>query len=164
MTTPLVRTRHATVSDVGAVVDLHARCSEATLRRRFHVPVTQITERLARQLVAPRDGWSVLAEQCGEVVGLACAGPLSPTLLEVGILVEDRHQSTGIGSRLLRDLAGDAHTRGYRALLCLAEPDNESVLPTVHRAGLEGAPAVVDGLLEVMVPLPARRRGLRRPA
>jgi L-amino acid N-acyltransferase YncA len=164
MTTSLVRTRHATPSDVDAVVALHARCSEETLHRRFHVPVSQVSERLARQLVAPRNGWSVLAEQCGQVVGLACAGPVSPAVLEVGILVEDRHQSTGIGSRMLRDLAGDAHARGYRSLLCLAEPDNPSVLPTVRRAGLEGAPALVDGLLEVVVPLPARRRGLRRPA
>ena len=164
MTTSLVRTRHATPSDVDDVVALHARCSEETLRRRFHVPLTRITRGLARQLVEPRDGWSVLAEQCGEVVGMACAGPMSPTLLEVGLLVEDRHQSTGIGSRMLRDLSRDAHARGYRSLLCLAEPDNESVLPTVRRAGLEGAPVVTDGLLEVVVPLPARRRGLRRPA
>ncbi len=164
MTTSLVRTRHASPHDVVAVVALHARCSEETLRRRFHVPVTQITERLAEQLVAPRHGWSLVAEHCGEVVGLACAGPVSPTVLEVGLLVEDRYQSTGIGSRMLRDLSRDAHARGYQSLLCLAEPDNESVLPTVRRAGLEGAPVVVDGLLEVVVPLPARRRGLRRPA
>jgi L-amino acid N-acyltransferase YncA len=164
MTTSLVRTRRATPDDVAAVVALHGRCSEETLHRRFHVPVTQVSERLARQLVAPRRGWSIVAEQCGEVVGLACAGPVSPTVLEVGLLVEDRHQSTGIGSRMLRDLARDAYARGYRSLLCLAEPDNESVLPTVRRAGLEGAPVVVDGLLEVVVALPARRRGLRRPA
>jgi L-amino acid N-acyltransferase YncA len=164
MTTSLVCTRLATPGDVDAVVALHARCSEETLHRRFHVPVSHVGERLARQLVSPRHGWSVLAEQCGQVVGLACAGPLSPTLLEVGLLVEDRHQSTGIGSRMLRDLSRDAHARGYRSLLCLAEPDNESVLPTVRRAGLEGTPAVVDGLLEVVVPLPARRRGLRLPA
>ena len=164
MTTSLVRTRHATADDVDGVVALHTRCSEETLRRRFHVPVTQITERLAEQLVAPRHGWSLVAEHCGEVVGLACAGPVSPTVLEVGLLVEDRYQSTGIGSRMLRDLSRDAHARGYQSLLCLAEPDNESVLPTVRRAGLESAPLVVDGLLQVVVPLPARRRGLRRPA
>ncbi len=164
MTISLVRTRYATLDDVEAVVALHARCSPDTLRRRFHAPVTSVPERLVRQLVAPRGGWSVLAEQCGGLVGLGCAGPLSPTRLEVGLLVEDAHQGTGVGSRMLRELAGDASARGYRDLVCLAEPDNDSVLPTVRRAGLEGVPSWVDGLLEVVVPLPARRRGLTRPA
>ncbi len=164
MTTSLVRTRYATAQDIDAVLGLHDRCSPETLRRRFHVPVTHLPERVARQLVAPPGGWSVLAEQCGEVVGLASAGRLSSTALEVGLLVEDRHQGTGVGSRMLRDLAHDAHARGYRSLVCLAETDNESVLPTVRRAGLEGVPSQVDGVLEVVVPLPARRRGLRRPA
>jgi len=38
------------------------------------------------------------------------------------------------------------------------------VLPTVRRAGLDGVTAVRDGLLEILVPLPVRRRGLLRPA
>ncbi|QWZ06457.1 GNAT family N-acetyltransferase [Nocardioides panacis] len=164
MTTSLVRTRYATPLDVAAVTDLHARCSPTTLRRRFHVPVTHVPERLVRQLVSPRNGWSVLAEQCGEVVGLASAGPLTADLLEVGLIVEDRHQGSGVGSRMLRDVARDAHERGYRRLVCLAEPDNDAVLPTVRRAGLEGVPEHVDGVVEVVVALPARRRGLRRPA
>lgn len=164
MTTSLVRTRYATSEDVDAVVALHGRCSADTLQRRFHVPVDRVHEGLARQLIAPQHGWSMLAEQGDRVVGLACAGPLSSTAIEVGLLVEDRQQGTGIGSRMLRDLASDAVTRGYRSIVCLAEPDNESVLPTVRRAGLEGVPSIADGVLEVVVPLPARRRGLRRPA
>jgi hypothetical protein len=34
------------------------------------------------------------------------------------------------------------------------EPDNESVLRTVRRAGLDGVPAYVDGVLEIEVVLP----------
>jgi L-amino acid N-acyltransferase YncA len=164
MTTALVRTRPATLDDVPAVVALHDRCSAETLRRRFHVPVSHVPPRLARRLVAPPHGWSVLAEQCGEVVGLASAGPLSRTTVEVGLLVEDLSQGTGVGSRMLRELAEEAAARGFRALVCLAEVDNESVLPTVRRAGLGGVPTHVDGLLEVVVALPGQPRGLRRPA
>ncbi len=164
MTTSLVRTRHGTLDDVEAVVALHTRCSPETLRRRFHVPLPAVSGRLARQLLAPPRGWSVLAEQCDELVGLGCAGPLSATRLEVGLLVEDACHGSGIGSRMLRELARDARVRGFRDLVCLAEPDNGSLLPTVRRAGLEGVPSWVDGLLEVVVPLPAGRRGLRRPA
>ena len=164
MTTALVRTRPATPDDVDAVVALHDRCSPETLRRRFHVPVPHVPPRLAHQLVAPPGGWSVLAERCGEVVGLACAGPLSRTSAEVGILVEDLSQGTGVGSRLLRELSQKASARGFRTLVCLTEPDNESVLRTVRRAGLEGVPALVDGVLEVVVRLPSRPSDLQRPA
>ena len=164
MTTALVRTRTASRDDVEPVVAMHARCSPRTLHRRFHVPMTDVPESLVRRLTEPPRGWSVVAEQCGEIVGLGCAGPLSPTELEVGLLVEDANQGTGVGSRLLRDLAHEARLRGYRTLLCLAEADNESVLPTVRRAGLDGVAAVRDGLLEIVVPLPARRHGLLRPA
>ena len=164
MTTALVRTRTATLDDVEAVVALHARCSPETLHRRFHVPVTEVHDRLARRLIAPPRGWSVVAEQCGQVVGLGCAGPLSRTELEVGLLVEDARQGSGVGSRMLRELAREGRLRGYRAIICLAESGNESVLPTVRRAGLDGVATLVDGLLEIVVPLPVRPRGLLRPA
>lgn len=164
MTTALVRTRTATLDDVEAVVALHARCSPETLHRRFHVPVTEVHDPLARRLIAPPRGWSVVAEQCGQVVGLGCAGPLSRTELEVGLLVEDARQGSGVGSRMLRELAREGRLRGYRAIICLAESGNESVLPTVRRAGLDGVATLVDGLLEIVVPLPVRPRGLLRPA
>ena len=164
MTTALVRTRTATLDDVEPVVAMHARCSPATLHRRFHVPVTQVHAGLVRRLIAPPRGWSVLAEQRGRVVGLGCAGPLSRTEVEVGLLVEDTHQGSGIGSRLMREVARESRLRGYRTLICLAESANESVLPTVRRAGLDGVATVVDGLLEIVVPLPVRPGTLIRPA
>jgi L-amino acid N-acyltransferase YncA len=158
MPTALVHTRPATLEDVDAVVALHDRCSAETLRRRFHIPVSRVAPRFAEELISPKDGWSVLAEQCGEVVGLASAGPLSPTCVEVGLLVEDLFQGSGAGSRMLRDLAEEASVRGFRSLVCLVEADNESVFPTVRRAGLDGALSLVDGLLEVVAPLPAEPR------
>ena len=154
MTTALVRTRTATLDDVEPVVALHARCSPATLHHRFHVPVPDVHDRLVRRLIAPPGGWSVLAEQRGQLVGLGCAGPLSRTELEVGLLVDDAHQGSGVGSRMLRELAREGRLRGYRAIICLAESDNASVLPTVRRAGLDGDATVVDGLLAIVVPLP----------
>jgi hypothetical protein len=50
------------------------------------------------------------------------------------------------------------------AIICLAESDNASVLPTVRRAGLDGDATVVDGLLEIVVPLAVWPEGyLARP-
>ena len=164
MTTSLVRTRHAVANDVPAVRALHERCSPDALHRRFHVPTTRVSPGFVEQLVLPRRGWSLVAEQCGEVVGHGCAGELTPSQVEVGLLVEDAQQGSGIGSRLLRDIAAEASARGYRSLVCLAQADNESVLPTIHRAGLRAASTLDDGLLEIVVPLPAVEQPLQRPA
>lgn len=164
MTTSLVRTREATADDVGAVHALYENCSPHTLEARFHVPVARVGERLVRALVTPRDGWSVLVEQHGEVIGHGCAGPLSPTRVEIGLLVDDAFQGTGVGSRLVRELAASAAARGYLSMVCYVAPDNESVLPTVRRAGLHGIVADVDGLLEIDVPLAAHEAQLQHPA
>ncbi len=164
MTTSLVRTRHATAHDVTALVAMHGRCSSDTLRRRFHTPVAQVSARLVEELVTPLDGWSVVAEQCDDLVGLACAGPLAPGVVEVGLLVEDAHQGTGIGARMTRELALEASLRGYSTLVCLTQPDNDSVERTVRRAGLDCATSRGDGVLEVVAALPVRAGRLRHPA
>lgn len=164
MTTSLVRTRHAALGDLTTVRELYDRCSPQTLERRFHAPLGRVPERVVRQLVEPRGGWSLLAMQGEEVIGHGCAGTVDPVTVEVGLLVDDAFQGTGVGTRLMRDLAGSAAERGYRSLLCVVEPDDEAVLRTVARAGLEGVPGLVDGLVEIHVALPAQREGLQQPA
>ncbi len=164
MTTALVRTRHASAEDVARVVALYARCSEHSLERRFHHPVGQVPEPMVRRLVEPAHGWSIVAEQGEEVIGHGCAAPISPSRVEVGLLVDDAFQGAGVGARLMRDLAGSAAERGYGALLCCVAPDNESVFATVRRAGLHGVAAYVDGVVEIDVPLTGLTSDLQRPA
>ena len=164
MTTTLVRTRLAVVHDLEQVLAMHRRCSPETLHRRFHVPMPSVPERIVRRLLSPGPGWSVLAVQREEVVGMACAGPLNPNELEVALLVEDAYQGTGVGTRLMRDIAVEARTRGYTGLVCTTQSDNDSVLRTVRRAGLEGVPTWADGVTEIAIPLAARASGLERPA
>jgi GNAT superfamily N-acetyltransferase len=164
MTTSLVRTRYAARDDTPAVLDLYERCSRETLRRRFHQPLARVPERLVRGLVEPPHGWSLLAEQGEAVVGHGCAAPLSATTVEVGLLVDDAVQGTGVGTRLVRDLAASAAARGFAGLVCSVEPDNEAVLRTVRRAGLDGTPAYVDGVVEIRVELPTTTAGWQQPA
>jgi len=164
MTTSLVRTRQACADDVAAVLELYGRCSPQTLELRFHVPVTTVPERLVRDLVQSPEGWSVVAEQAEEVIGHGCAGRLSASRVEIGLLVDDAFQGTGVGTRMLRDLATSAVERGYTTMMCSVAPDNASVLPTVRRAGLEGLTTYVDGVLEIEIPLEAGSAALRQPA
>ena len=81
-----------------------------------------------------------------------------------GVPVLFLHGGTGTGEFDWGAVADHLSRRGYRTIVCLAEPENESVLPTVRRAGLDGVATVADGLLEIVVPLPVRPRGLLRPA
>lgn len=164
MTTSLVRTRHASVDDVRRVLALYARSSALSLERRFHAPVPHVHEQVVRQLIEPAHGWSMVAEQGDEVIGHGCAAPVSRSRVEIGLLVDDAFQGTGVGARLMRDLADSAAERGYGAMLCSVAPDNEAVPATVRRAGLCGVPTYVDGVVEIDIPLTALTSDLQRPA
>jgi GNAT superfamily N-acetyltransferase len=146
-------TRPGTVHDLVQVTAMHRRCSGDSIYRRFHVPMPRVGARVLRSLLAPTDGWSMVAERDGTLVALACAAPVSPTDLEVGLLVEDAEQGQGIGARMLGEVATDAPVRGYRRLHCVTQTGNDRVLGTVRAAGLIARLSAYDGLLHVEVPL-----------
>lgn len=163
-----VALRHGDASDLARVAALHGRCTPDTLRRRFHTAVPVVPERLVRQTLLPDDGWSVVAELGPDLVGMACTGPLSCTDVEVGVLVEDAHQGRGIGTRLLRHVASEATSRGYRSLLCHLDLDNPAAERALARSGLVTTTEPWDGLRVVTVHLkpngagPSGRRGSPR--
>lgn len=164
MTTTLVRTREATADDLADVLTMFNGCSAATLESRFHVPVVHVPERVVRQLLVPPGGWSLLAQQGQEVVGHACAAPVTPAAVEIGLLVDDAVQGTGVGTRLVRELATTARERGFSSLTCSVAPDNDAVLATVRRAGLSGVSRYEDGVVEIEVPLGPPGHQLQVPA
>ena len=152
-----VTTRLASRPDAEEIEAMHARCSATSLYHRFHAPLPRVSARLVRQLVAPPGGWSLVAEHAGGVVGFACAGAVSSFEVEIGVLVEDRHQRRGIGTRLLHETAVEAARRGYLSLQLLTIPENDRLLGTVQAAGLLGHATWQDGLLCVAA-------SVRRPA
>lgn len=165
--------RRGALTDTDALVALHERCSAATLYRRFHAPVVRLTPRMARALLEPPGGASLLLTVDGDVVAAGMFSPdptgEEPTTAEAGLLVEDAWQRRGHGARLLRHLAEEAAGAGFETLSCLALPENDAVLRTVDRAGLRARTSYVDGVVQHRVPLGAltpgpgsrRRRGNR---
>ncbi|HEX6248238.1 MAG TPA: GNAT family N-acetyltransferase [Nocardioidaceae bacterium] len=171
--TPTLRAGGA--ADVRAVVAMHARCSAETVRRRYHAPVPHLSSRLARAVLDPPGGASLVLTVGYDVVALGTFAP-DPSeedgrTAELGVMVEDRWQRRGLGTRLLRALSVEAAGRGFEMLTCHVQPDNEAVMPTIRRSGLRVRATFADGLTQYRIPVGSlggtdagpRRRG-NRPA
>lgn len=158
--------RRARVEDTAAVVAMHARCSAETVLRRYHSPVSRVSPRLARALLQPADGLSLVLQVGDDIVGLGliASGPDGP---ELGIMIEDGWQKRGLGTRLLRVLVDEAAERGLATLSCLVQPDNDAVLRTIRRAELRARVSRADGLAVFRIPVrrdPAGPASRRHPA
>lgn len=147
-----VTLRPGRTDDVPALVAMHARCSAETVHRRYHAPVPHLSPRLARALLAPRRGLSMVATVGDEVVGVGILAFEDETA-DLGIMVEDRWQRKGHGTRLLRALAAAAAEQGVETMTCLVQPDNRAVLATVHRARLRAKVSFADGFSRYTVPI-----------
>lgn len=152
---PILRTGSA--EDTEALTAMHLRCSAQTLNRRYHAPVPHVTPRMARALLAPPAGASMLLTVGPDVIaaGMFCPDETAeePGQADLGLLVEDAWQRRGQGARLLRALAVEAANRGLETLVCMVQPDNEAVLRTIRRAGLRVRATYVDGLAKYRIPV-----------
>ena len=129
-----VSVRRAGTSDRAALGRMFDRCTPSTRYRRFHGPVKTIPERyLADALsggafhyalvawhdVTPWTGEAPVADASaspGVAVALASCRIVAEGAAELGILIEDGWQRTGLGTRLLSALVAHARHAGVRAL------------------------------------------------
>lgn len=158
-----VRMRPGSADDVAAVIAMHERCSPETVRRRYHVPVPRISPRLARALLVPAHGISVVGTAGDQIVAVGVIAADSECL-ELGLMVEDRWQHHGVGTRLLRCLTDRAREQGASRVVCVIQPDNTAVLTTIRRAGFRPLVTAVDGALHASIAISPdghsrRRRG-----
>ena len=132
-----VSVRRAGTSDREALGRMFDRCTPSTRYRRFHGPVKTIPERYLADalsggafhyaLVAwhdatPRTGEAPVADASaagaspGVAVALASCRIVAEGAAELGILIEDGWQRTGLGTRLLSALVAHARRAGVRVL------------------------------------------------
>ncbi len=120
---PLVRPVRA--GDHGAIADMASRCSDNTLRRRFHAPVAHLTlERVAQLLTGADAVGVVVAELDGSVVAVGTLHRDARGDGEMAVIVEDAWQSTGLGSRMTAALFDTARATGVPVIVAdvLREP------------------------------------------
>lgn len=146
MTRTRIRRLHRDeIAVVAAVLD---GLSPASRIRRFHAPVTRLSPSMSRALTDVDDHRHVafvaeVRERGRRVpVGIARYVREADDSAELAIAVVDRHQGTGIGTRLMRHLVRHAREHGVRELRGDLLADNEAVrrllakvLPAARFAG-----------------------------
>src|SRR5579862_2539845 len=101
-------------ADHGAVVAMLGRCSEPTLRRRFHGVIDDA--RYINRLIGSSSEVGYTAWIDGRCVGIASLHPSDQASAEMGVLVEDDWQRRGVGTALVAALATHARGRGLATL------------------------------------------------
>lgn len=107
-------------SDAAALVEMLARCSPETLRRRFHAGVEHLGSVQVSDLLRGSGALThVVADADGAIVGIASlhrhrAGRAAEP--EMAVLVEDGWQGFGVGHRLVGRLLSWARSRSIASV------------------------------------------------
>lgn len=119
--------------DLEAARALHRRCSAATLAGRYFGPPERAEDHLAH-LLAARHGHTLAARaRDGTPVALGHLLWDGEEEAEVALLVEDDWQRCGVGSALLRRLAGLATASGHLLLYAVTPPGAAGAAASVMR-------------------------------
>jgi GNAT superfamily N-acetyltransferase len=145
-----VRVADATSQDTDAVLAMLARCSRESLYHRFH----GFTDGVAytRALLGRPDDQTLLAWDRADCIGVATIGHDEHGSGHLGVLVEDRWQRQGLGTKLIGDLVDTARSCGLTRLHAEVLGEDEFILRILRRVG-ELTVAITVGTFSVDIDL-----------
>ncbi|TWG01629.1 acetyltransferase (GNAT) family protein [Streptomyces brevispora] len=149
-----ITVRRADRTDLEAARAMHDRCSEQTLRLRYHGPV-QDADRYLDHLLSPRFGRTLAVQTAsGRLVAL---GHLlwDGDETEVALLVEDDWQRRGIGSELLARLVALAVEADCESVYAVTQASNTGMVATMRALSLPLDYQIEDGTLVITARLDA---------
>src|SRR5687768_6747339 len=158
-----VRLRLTRPSDAVRVRDFLERLSPETRQRRFLSPMPHVSVAIVDHFTYydPRERLVIAATAPGiggeEIVGLGDVSFLSTGVAEIGLVVEEKHQSRGIGRLIAEAIASIAVSRGaarLKAEMLDSSPAVMKVLASIGRT----VTAFEDGRSVAYAELPARAR------
>lgn len=122
--------------DRSALVEMGARCSAETLRRRFHGPLGDAPASRVAELLqwGGRGTDHMVAVVDGAIVGIGSLHVGRGGDGEIAVLVEDAWQGTGVGRRLTAHLLRRGTERGVAAIVADVLREPSFVLEHLHRA------------------------------
>ncbi|MER7047496.1 GNAT family N-acetyltransferase [Streptomyces jumonjinensis] len=147
-----ITVRRADQRDVAAAKAMQERCSDRTLRQRYHGSSGD-AHRYLDHLLSPRFGRSLAAQtESGRLVAL---GHLlwDGDETELALIVEDSWQRRGIGSELLGRLIGLAREAGCGQVYAVTQSSNTGMVAAMRGLGLPLDYQVEGGVLVVTAQL-----------
>ena len=156
-----VRLRLTRPSDAPLVRDFLERLSPETRQRRFLSPMPRVTQAAVDHFTFfdPRErrviAASTLRDGCEKIIGLGDVSFVSTGIAEMGLVVEEEHQSQGIGGLVTEAIASLAVSRGathLKAEMLDSSPVVMKLLGSIGRT----VTAVEDGRAVAYAKLPAR--------
>lgn len=136
----MITVRALTEADRDLVRDFLAGLSMDTMYRRFF-SLPRVDDRLIDLVVHPSECCSeaLVALDGDAVVGLASYDrlPDEPAAADVAVVIGDRWQHHGVGTVLMRKLAGAAARSGITRFTATMLADNRPVVDFVHRTAPE---------------------------
>jgi RimJ/RimL family protein N-acetyltransferase len=133
-----IRALHA--EDAAQVQAFVRRLSPEARFKRFFAPINELTERQLERVTTgngPDDVSLAAFDGAGRIVGLAQYAVEDGASAEFGVVVEDRLQRSGLGTRLIGELLERAHERGLAALNGLVLYDNWPMLNLAAKLGFQ---------------------------
>ncbi|TXS49474.1 GNAT family N-acetyltransferase [Streptomyces sp. OR43] len=143
-----ITVRRADGGDLEAARAMHDRCSEQTLRLRYHGPVRD-ADRYLDHLLSPRFGRTLAVQTAsGRTVAL---GHLlwDGDETEVALLVEDDWQRRGIGSELLGRLVALAVEAGCESVYAVTQASNTGMVAAMRALSLPLDYQIEEGTLVI---------------
>ena len=149
-----ITVRRADGGDLEAARAMHDRCSEQTLRLRYHGPVRD-ADRYLEHLLSPRFGRTLAVQTAsGRTVAL---GHLlwDGDETEVALLVEDDWQRRGIGGELLGRLVTMAVEAGCESVYAVTQASNTGMVAAMRGLDLPLDYQIEEGTLVITARLDA---------
>ncbi|MFD5059255.1 MULTISPECIES: GNAT family N-acetyltransferase [unclassified Streptomyces] len=149
-----ITVRRADQSDLAAARAMHDRCSDQTLRLRYHGPIHD-ADRYLDHLLSPRFGRTLAVQTAsGRLVAL---GHLlwDGDETEVALLVEDDWQRRGIGSELLGRLVTLAIEAGCESVYAVTQASNTGMVAAMRALALPLDYQIEEGTLVITARLEA---------
>ena len=158
-----VRLRLARPSDARCMREFLERLSPEARHRRFLAPMPRVPEHIIEHFTFydPRQRLVLVATTPGhggeEVVGIGDVSFVDTGAAEIGLVVEDEHQSRGIGKLLTEAIASIASSRGAFHLKAEMLDSSPAVLRLLGGIGTT-IRTLQDGRAIAYAKLPARSR------
>lgn len=121
-----------------------------SLSLRFAHPVSH--EIALEKMLPPGADFALVGVRENQVLGHASYYVNSPTKAEAAVIIGDAHQSIGLGTILLGQLAEAASTSGIVEFEALVVPENQQMIKVLREMGFPTTLKIEPGLIRVSFP------------